>query len=172
MGMIAAAGWRLVTSAVWPWLAVTRQHLKITTLVVIGFVLLAFGTFVALRLIGRLRRAAAKLDEPVELEPVDAHPPVRRVVDSGIANLLEQAAPIDGDERSDEELFAAVVRVTVEVGGVSIPALQRRLHLDFARASAFVERMVEEEMLLDGAPGGKLKLTEKAQEYLDRLART
>ena len=158
-----------------PWLAVTQRQLKLLTLVTIGLILLAVGVFVAVRAIRRMQRSAEGLDEPVEPSSpgiLASDEPSPRVVDAAIANLLEQAAPIDGDERSADELFASVVRITVELGGVSIPALQRRLHLDFDRATGFVERMAEEGMLTEPGPGGKRKVTTEAQAFVDGLERS
>lgn len=157
-----------------PWLALTRRQAKVVTLVVIGLILLVAAVIGAAVVIRRKRRIAEERDEP--LEPSRSDGPVEevpspRVVDAAIANLLEQAAPIDGDERSADELFASVVRITVELGGVSIPALQRRLHLDFERATGFVERMADEGMLSEPGPGGKRRVMPEAQAFIDGLGR-
>lgn len=164
---------RVTAADLTPWLAITQRQVKLLTLVVIGIILLAVAAFVAFRLVRRMRWSAEGLDEPVEpispgMAPVVDDPP-RRVVDAAIANLLEQAAPIDGDERSGDELYVSVVRITVELGGVSIPAIQRRLHLDFDRASGFVERMAEEGLLTEPGPGGKRKVTPAAESFVERL---
>lgn len=156
-----------------PWLAITRRQLKFITLLVIGGLLLATAIIVAFVILRRVRRKAEGLDEPVAPDvpverPEDAPPPPR-VVDAAIANLLEQAAPVDGDERSEDELFASAVEITVSLGGVSIPALQRKLHLGFDRATELVNRMVDEGMLTEPAPGGKRKVTPAAQSFLDGL---
>lgn len=157
-----------------PWLALTRRQAKVVTLVAIGLILLVAAVLGALMVIRRRRRDAEGSDEPVEpgvSDNAEEDVPSTRVVDAAIANLLEQAAPIDGDERSADDLYASVVRITVELGGVSIPALQRRLHLDFGRATGFVERMAEEGMLTEPGPGGKRRVTAEAQAFVDALDR-
>lgn len=155
-----------------PWLALTRRQAKIVTLVAIGLILLVAAVVGAVVVLRRRRRVAEGRDEPDEpgrSENPAEDVPSPRVVDAAIANLLEQAAPIDGDERSADDLYASVVRITVELGGVSIPALQRRLHLDFERATGFVERMAEEGMLSEPGPGGKRRVMPEAQAFVDAL---
>lgn len=157
-----------------PWLALTRRQAKVVTLVAIGLILLVAAVVGAVVVLRRRRRVAEGFDEPIESNRPDSPAedvPSIRVVDAAIANLLEQAAPIDGDERSADDLYASVVRITVELGGVSIPALQRRLHLDFGRATGFVDRMAEEGMLSDPGPGGKRRVTPEAQAFVDGLGR-
>ena len=174
MTIIADALSGLVAFDWTPWLALTRRQAKVVTIVAIGLILLVAAVIGAVVVIRRKRRIAEERDEP--LEPSRSDGPVEevpspRVVDAAIANLLEQAAPIDGDERSADELFASVVRITVELGGVSIPALQRRLHLDFERATGFVERMADEGMLSEPGPGGKRRVLPEAQAFIDGLGR-
>lgn len=174
MTIIADALSGLVAFDWTPWLALTRRQAKVVTIVAIGLILLVAAVIGAVVVIRRKRRIAEERDEPVEPSRSDGpveEVPSPRVVDAAIANLLEQAAPIDGDERSADELFASVVRITVELGGVSIPALQRRLHLDFERATGFVERMADEGMLSEPGPGGKRRLMPEAQAFIDGLGR-
>ena len=170
-----AGAWTGLMALDWtPLLAVSRRQAKVVTLVVLGLILLVAAVIGAAMLIRRRRRSVENLDDPVEpnrAADVEPDVPSPRIVDAAIANLLEQAAPIDGDERSADELFASVVRITVELGGVSIPALQRRLHLDFERATGFVERMAEEGMLSEPGPGGKRRVTPEAQAFVDGLGR-
>ena len=157
-----------------PWLALTRRQAKVVTLVAIGLILLVAAVLGALMVIRRKRRDTDGRDEPVEpsgSDRMEAEVPSPRVVDAAIANLLEQAAPIDGDERSADDLYAGVVRITVELGGVSIPALQRRLHLDFERATGFVDRMAEDGMLSEPGPGGKRRVMPEAEAFVDALGR-
>ena len=170
-----AGVWTELMALDWsPWLAVSRRQAKVVTLVAVGLILLVTVVVIAILVIRRNRRNAEGLDEPVEPSQaanVTVDVPSPRIVDAAIANLLEQAAPIDGDERSADDLFASVVRITVELGGVSIPALQRRLHLDFDRATGFVERMADEGLLSEPGPGGKRRVTPEAQAFVDGLGR-
>ena len=102
MTIIADAPSGLVAFDWTPWLALTRRQAKVVTIVAIGLILLVAAVIGAAVVIRRKRRIAEERDEPVEPSRSDGpveEVPSPRVVDAAIANLLEQAAPIDGDER-------------------------------------------------------------------------
>jgi len=173
MTTIGAAVCASAFEAVWtPWLAVTGRQVKGLGVLALAALALAVAAYLVVRTIRTFRRA----DDGV-LPPEDpAAPPASndgageaphaRIVDAGIANLLEQAASVDGDERSDDALFRSAVGVVVELGGVSIPAIQRRLHLDFDRVARLVDRMEEEGLVSAAGPGGKRKVLPAADAYV------
>jgi DNA segregation ATPase FtsK/SpoIIIE-like protein len=140
-------------------LLMTRRQMKGVAIAVLGLLALAAVIWLLRRMLAS--RSAA----PAEAAP----PPVprERPVDAAVANLLEQAAPLAGDTRSAEDLYIEAVRHVVAIGGVSIPGLQRKLHVDFDTAHALVARM-EHEKLVTAASAGKRKVLPAAQTFVDQ----
>lgn len=145
-------------------LLMTRRQMKGVAIAILGLLALAAVIWLLRRMLATRPGTASEAAAPPVL-------PRERPVDAAIANLLEQAAPVAGDTRSEDELYLEAVRNVVAIGGVSIPGLQRKLHVDFDTAHALVARMEREE-LVTAASAGKRKVLPAAQAFVDRSPET
>ena len=141
-------------------LLMTRRQMKGIAIVLLGLIALAAVVWLLRRML------TARTDGSPEALP-PAAPPRERSVDAAVARIYLQAAPIPNDTRSEEELYLAAVRNVVAIGGVSIPSLQRKLHIDFETAHSLVERM-ERDALVSAPSAGKRKVLPGAQMLVDR----
>jgi DNA segregation ATPase FtsK/SpoIIIE-like protein len=104
-------------------------------------------------------------------EPAAAPPDVRdRPVDAAVAHILEAAASRPGDARTAEDMLDEALKVVTAIGGVSVPALQRKLGIDFGRATDLVELMEARGFVSDVGPSHKRKVLPAAFEHVEALA--
>jgi DNA segregation ATPase FtsK/SpoIIIE-like protein len=98
--------------------------------------------------------------------PVEPERP--KPVDQGIASVIAKASAQAGDTRTTADLVDGALRIVTNLGGVSVPALQRKLEIDFAKATELVEKLEAEGYI--SAPGahGKRKVLPSAFEYVER----
>lgn len=144
-------------------LLLTRRQMKGIAIVVLGFLVIA----TAIWLIRRMLSSPTDLERPEALpssEPRHAGP--ARPVDEAVAHVLEQAAAVPGDTRSFDALYREAVEIAIEIGGVSVPAMQRRMHIDFAAAHELVEAMEANGLVTAPGEGGKRKVLPAAREFL------
>lgn len=164
-----------VTAAASPFvnlLLMTRHQKKLAIVIILAGLLLAGVGWIVWRLF--TRRNDDDLEAPdYETRPFslgDSTAPENRPVDEAVANLLAPAPPRDEDERSAGELYNSALRMVTEMGGVSIPAIQRKLNIDFERAGEMVSQMEKDGFLVPGgAAGAKQKVTPEAYAYIERL---
>jgi DNA segregation ATPase FtsK/SpoIIIE-like protein len=93
-----------------------------------------------------------------------------RPVDAAVAHILEAAENRPGDTRTVEDMLDEALKVVTAIGGVSVPALQRKLAIDFARATDLVELMEARGFVSDLGPSHKRKVLPAAFERVEALA--
>lgn len=147
-------------------LLMTRRQVK-GAVVVAG--LLVAG-LVAVWLVARMLRARRVEPPAPEAERAPEPPPAReRFVDQGVANVLAHAAARENDTRTIDDMLDEALRIVTSLGGVSVPALQRKLEIDFDRASEVVARLEADGYVSAAAAGGKRKVLPPAYERVERL---
>lgn len=153
-------------------LLMTRHQKKLAVVILLAGLLILGVGWIVWRLF--TRRNEDELDGPdLESRPFslgDSQPPSDRPVDEAVAKMMAPAKSRDEDERAAGELYHSALRLVTEMGGVSIPALQRKLDIDFERAGEMVAQMEKDGFLVPGgAAGAKQKVTAEAYAYIERL---
>jgi hypothetical protein len=179
--LIATPAAHLAASPLVHLLLMTRHQKKVAVVIILaGLLLLGIG-WIVWRMFTRGWRETEDYDTPdLESRPFglgDSQPPVDRPddrpVDEAFANLMTPAPPREDETRSAGELYNAALRLVTEMGGVSIPAIQRKLDIDFERAGELVAQMEKDGFLVPGgAAGAKQKVTPEAYAYIERLDET
>ncbi len=149
-------------------LLMTRRQIK-GAVVVAG--LLVAG-LVALWLVARMikaRRAGSTGPGPEPERAAEAEPARERYVDQGVANVLAHASARENDTRTIDDMLDEALRIVTSLGGVSVPALQRKLGIDFDRATEVVERLETDGYVSASGAGGKRKVLPPAYERVERL---
>ena len=131
-----------------------------------GGVAVVAGLAAWLALRPRPRPVAPRGPEPAPA-PRDARD---RPVDAAVAHILEAAANRPDDTRTAEDMLDEALKVVTAIGGVSVPALQRKLGIDFARATDLVELMEARGFVSDVGPSHKRKVLPAAFERVEALA--
>jgi DNA segregation ATPase FtsK/SpoIIIE-like protein len=104
-------------------------------------------------------------------EPAPAPRDVRdRPVDAAVAHILEEAANRPEDTRTAEDMLDEALKVVTAIGGVSVPALQRKLGIDFARATELVELLEDRGFVSEVGASHKRKVLPAAFERVEALA--
>ena len=152
-------------------LLLSRHQLKLGAVVVltalVGVVIL---WIVAKSLRRRPAEAAVEELPPFELPDASTPSSSARPIDPAVASILSKAASQPGDERTTADLVEGAIRIVTELGGVSLPALQRKLEIDFHTASELVYKLEEEGYVSEAGAGGKRKVLPAAYDYAERLA--
>lgn len=158
-------------------LAMTRHQFKIAA--VVGLTV-AVG-IVLVWMIVRFTRRNPQPELESEPQPVaDATPPFHlseseidtergRTVDPGLAHMLSKAAAREGDARTTADLVEGALKVVTDLGGVSVPALQRRLEIDFDRATEIVHKLEAEGYVSEPGAHGRRKVLKPAYDYVTRV---
>ena len=167
----------LATTAAYPLvnlLLMTRHQKKLAVVIVLTALLVLGIGWIIWRLFARGNGGDGEIEtldyESAPFSLGDSQPPVERPVDEAVAKLMSPAAPREADARSAGELYNAALRMVTEMGGVSIPAIQRKLDIDFDRAGEMVAQMENDGFLVPGgAASAKQKVTPEAYAYIERL---
>jgi DNA segregation ATPase FtsK/SpoIIIE-like protein len=143
------------------------RQLKWLAIVAIALAAAAIVAWLLARAFRRAPIEEARPEAPKRESPIrDA----REIVDPAVANILASAAAQPGDERSLEDLFPDAILIVTSLGGVSVPALQRKLKIDFDKAHQLVERMEAEGLVGPAVPGAKRKILPAAYELAERFS--
>jgi hypothetical protein len=102
---------------------------------------------------------AARLPEPDTASPID----------QGVVNILASAAAQTGDPRTNDDLVDDALRIVTALGNVSVPALQRKLKIDFARATEVVALLEERGYVSEPNANRKRKVLPLAFERVASL---
>jgi DNA segregation ATPase FtsK/SpoIIIE-like protein len=142
----------------------TRHQIKLGAIVAVTAVAGVVLLWILYRaFIRRGRDAAERAASPFEL-PEEPAAPAARPVDAAVANVFAKAAAQPGDARTLDDLVDGAVRIVTDLGGVSVPALQRRLEIDFATATDLVARLEADGYVGPAGAGGKRKVLQKAYD--------
>jgi hypothetical protein len=116
--------------------------------------------------VARSRRPAPAASPPSRPK---VEPPREPIVDQAVANILATATTQAGDRRTNEEMVDDALRIVTSLGGVSVPALQRKLKIDFQRATELVALLEERSYISAPTPGHKRKVLPAAFERVEAL---
>lgn len=147
-------------------LLMTRHQLKVGLLVLVGLVVAAAAVWALKRIIGR--RDEPQRDAPVAAAATRSEP-FSLPVDEAVANVLTKASQHAGDTRSVDDLVDDALRVVTSIGGVSIPALQRKLEIGYERASDVVAELEARGYVSDPGPSNRRKVLPSAYERVAQL---
>lgn len=126
----------------------------------------ALALIAVIWLVARTRRSMP--GPPPPPQPRQA-PPREAPVDQAVANILATATAQAGDTRTNEEMVDEALRIVTSLGGVSVPALQRKLKIDFARATELVALLEERGYIAAPGAGHKRKVLPAAFERVEAL---
>lgn len=146
----------------------TRRQMKGAALLLLG----VMAVVALVWLVAKMRKPAPPQPDAASANPPQppAEPPGGSPlpIDQAVANVLERAAARPDDVRTRDDLYAEAVRVTAEIGTVSMPAIQRRLGVDFERASELVARMESHGLVTAPNANKQRKVLPAAEEFLAR----
>jgi hypothetical protein len=142
----------------------TRRQMKLGAVLGIAGLVVALAAYLVYRSVAARRARSAEPEPgPPALRP--SEPPV----DQAVANVLARAGARAGDTRTVADLVDGALRVVTDLGGVSVPALQRRLEIDFERATELVVRLEADGFVSAPGANGKRKVLPAAFEHVERL---
>jgi len=147
----------------------TRRQVKGAILLGIVLLIATAIAWVLYRVFSRRRDGFGIEDLPAEPfgEP-EPEPEPTRPVDAAVANILAHTSAQDGDDRTTADLLDGAIHIVTDLGGVSVPALQRKLEIDFAKATELVEKLEAEGYVSEPGPSGKRKVLPSAFAYVEK----
>ena len=153
---------------------IPRGEINAGVAVFVGVVALAVA---AVFLVRRLRRGDSgdsfvtnEAEEPLpprKTAEATAEPPAPPALDH--ESIFERPLGRPDDDRSHEDLLDRAVRIVTEIGGVSIPALQRRLDIDYPTAAQLVGRMENRGYVSAPNQSRQRRVLAEAFDYVARL---
>jgi DNA segregation ATPase FtsK/SpoIIIE-like protein len=166
---LLAVGYGAAVVVVHDVVLMTRRQIKGAILLGIVLLVATAVAWLMFRFFSRRRPDSVMGDIPSEpFGAPEAETPPARPVDEAVANVLAHASAQEGDERTVADLIDGALRVVTDLGGVSVPALQRKLEIDFDRANELVATLEAEGYVSAPGANGKRKVLPQAYEYVEK----